>query len=203
MDYQRLNDSDKPITLNVGGHIYTTAFSTLTRYPDSTLGILFGGGQKSAMLDERGNYFLDRDGEIFRYVLNYLRTGQLNLPSKFPNFDLLCAEAEYYQIPGFGVALAKYRAGLGNICVILDVSPEGSSLGVFGARNLLEETLGTTSGKFRSQYYSDCVVKAVEIFDKLTARGFILQGATATSSETEENGLNQQQTWTFCRSCYT
>jgi hypothetical protein len=37
------NTFDKIVTLNVGGTKYTTSLSTLTKYPDSMLGVMFSG----------------------------------------------------------------------------------------------------------------------------------------------------------------
>ena len=49
---------------------------------------------------EDGSYFIDRDGTHFRYILNYLRTGQLIVPEdKIIRRELL-TEAEFYQIQG-------------------------------------------------------------------------------------------------------
>ena len=49
---------------------------------------------------EDGSYFIDRDGTHFRYILNYLRTGQLVVPEdKIVRRELL-TEAEFYQIQG-------------------------------------------------------------------------------------------------------
>ena len=67
------------IKLDIGGHLFTTTKLTLTKYPESVLGIMFGrqyhmkrdsdGRQKE---EDRTN-FIDRDGTHFRYILNYLR----------------------------------------------------------------------------------------------------------------------------------
>ncbi|CAF1189584.1 unnamed protein product [Didymodactylos carnosus] len=48
--------------------------------------------------DEDGRYFIDRDGSIFRYVLNYLRDKTLNLPDNFNELKQLKHEADFYQI---------------------------------------------------------------------------------------------------------
>ena len=49
---------------------------------------------------EDGSYFIDRDGTHFRYILNYLRTGQLVVPEdKIVRRELL-SEAEFYQVQG-------------------------------------------------------------------------------------------------------
>ena len=49
---------------------------------------------------EDGSYFIDRDGTHFRYILNYLRTGQLIVPEDKVLRKELLAEAECYQIEG-------------------------------------------------------------------------------------------------------
>ena len=49
---------------------------------------------------EDGSYFIDRDGTHFRYILNYLRTGQLVVPEdKIVRRELL-NEAEFYRVQG-------------------------------------------------------------------------------------------------------
>ncbi|XP_041055031.1 BTB/POZ domain-containing protein KCTD21-like [Carcharodon carcharias] len=86
-----------PITLNVGGKLYTSSLATLTRYPDSMLGVMFSGKMPSTS-DQHGNFFIDRDGKIFRYILNFLRTSNLDLPDDFQEVGLLKREADFYQI---------------------------------------------------------------------------------------------------------
>ena len=91
---------DEVINLNVGGRIYTTSRSTLTRYPDSMLGAMFSGRIQSTR-DMEGNYVIDGDGPLFRYVLNFLRRSVLTLPEEFKELDMLEAEADFYQIQEF------------------------------------------------------------------------------------------------------
>ncbi|CAL8367777.1 unnamed protein product [Lota lota] len=88
---------NNPVTLNVGGHLYTTSLSTLQRYSDSMLGAMFRGDFPTTQ-DSKGNYFIDRDGTLFRYILNFLRTSELTLPVDFTEIDLLRKEADFYQI---------------------------------------------------------------------------------------------------------
>ena len=54
---------------------------------------------------EDGSYFIDRDGTHFRYILNYLRTGQLIVPEDKIVREELLAEAEFYQVEGIIKAL--------------------------------------------------------------------------------------------------
>ena len=90
-------DNSNIITLNVGGTKYTTSINTLTKYPASMLGIMFAGNLPSTK-DVDGAYFIDADGDMFIYVLNFLRRNQLSLPSEFQEYDRLLVEAEFFQI---------------------------------------------------------------------------------------------------------
>nr|XP_029540702.1 BTB/POZ domain-containing protein KCTD21-like [Oncorhynchus nerka] len=91
------NSLSDPVSLNVGGEIYTTTLDTLTRYRDSMLGAMFTG-QISTLRDKRGNIFIDRDRKIFRYILNFLRSSSLDLPDGFSEMRLLRREADFFQI---------------------------------------------------------------------------------------------------------
>ena len=59
-------------------------------------------GRFDTKSSEDGSYFIDRDGTHFRYILNYLRTGQLIVPTdEMARIrDELLAEAEFYQVEG-------------------------------------------------------------------------------------------------------
>ena len=47
---------------------------------------------------EDRSYLIDRDGTHFRYIRNYLRTGQLIVPEDKVLRKELLAEAQFYQI---------------------------------------------------------------------------------------------------------
>ena len=58
--------------LDIGGtHKITTTKSTLCSAPDSTLAAMFSGRHK--LNRHNGRVFIDRDGETFMMVINYLR----------------------------------------------------------------------------------------------------------------------------------
>ena len=96
------------IRLNVGGVIHTTTRTTLCTYPESMLGAMFSG-DFGANVDENGHYFIDRDGEIFKHVLNFLRSNRITLPEDFTEWDLLLSEADFYQIQPMIDALKSVR----------------------------------------------------------------------------------------------
>ena len=86
------------VNLNVGGQIYTTSLATLTKYSESMLGAMFSG-RFAAQKDPNGNYFIDRDGALFRYILGFLRNDELHVPENSHEFGSLLKEAEFFQIP--------------------------------------------------------------------------------------------------------
>ena len=88
---------DQIVRLNVGGVYYMTTKSTLCQFPESMLGAMFNGSMTNTV-DDAGCYFIDRDGELFRYVLNFLRSSQLALADDFKQIDQLAAEADFFQI---------------------------------------------------------------------------------------------------------
>lgn len=100
--------SDSMVMVNVGGVLYTTTSFTLQKYPDSMLGALMSGKFQTTH-DAQGNVFIDRDGHIFRHILNFLRTSALCLPSDFTEMELLYAEADFYQIKPLINLLNQYK----------------------------------------------------------------------------------------------
>jgi len=94
------------VELNVGGVFYTTALTTLTRESDSHLAALFTD-KSTVEKDAKGKYFLDRDGVLFRYVLDFLRNQALVLPEGFRERERLKQEANFYGLPGLEEALME------------------------------------------------------------------------------------------------
>ena len=68
----RDNSSEGPININVGGRLFTCTRATLCSQPASMLASMFD--QDSAfgahVVDKEGHIFIDRDGELFQYVLD-------------------------------------------------------------------------------------------------------------------------------------
>jgi len=88
------------VKLNVGGQRYITTWSTLFSKGDNFFTVLLDnekGDGVPYVLDEEGYIFIDRDGELFRHVLYYLRTGILSKPDNLP-ISQLESELDYYQV---------------------------------------------------------------------------------------------------------
>ena len=54
------------VKLNVGGTMYTVPLPLLNKYPDSNLCHWVNGPDRR--MDESGNYYIDGDGTLFRYI---------------------------------------------------------------------------------------------------------------------------------------
>lgn len=97
------------VELNVGGVYYTTSLETLVNQPESKLAEMFTG-KKPIAKDSKGRYFLDRDGVLFRYVIDFLRDGTLILPECFRERERLKREAQKYALPGLIEAITSESA---------------------------------------------------------------------------------------------
>lgn len=102
------NDIDEIIEMNVGGVHYSTTKRTLTSDKNSRLAEMFANDSdsdkdnqsSSPMKDSKGRIFIDREGALFRYILEFLRYGEIQLPQGFLEKRRLIREAEYFKIDG-------------------------------------------------------------------------------------------------------
>lgn len=93
-----LDNMSEIVYLCVGGKKYQTSLDTLCKDQDSMLSAMFSG-RHNLSKDLSGYYFIDRDGKLFRYILNYLRNLELDLPAGQPHLIAnLLKEAEYFQL---------------------------------------------------------------------------------------------------------
>uniref|UniRef100_A0A2K5QZG4 Potassium channel tetramerisation-type BTB domain-containing protein n=1 Tax=Cebus imitator TaxID=2715852 RepID=A0A2K5QZG4_CEBIM len=88
------------VELNVGCQVCVTRRCTVVSVPDSLLWRMFTQQQPQELArDSKGRFFLDRDGLLFRHILDYLRDLQLVLPDYFPERSRLQRQAEYVKLP--------------------------------------------------------------------------------------------------------
>ena len=99
------------IELNVGGVIYATTLGTLQQAEsDSPLANLTSDNRILFGRDSKNRVFIDRDGILFRYILDCLRNKKLSLPVNFTERDRLRIEAEFYRLNGMAQALRQIRS---------------------------------------------------------------------------------------------
>nr|XP_028584189.1 BTB/POZ domain-containing protein KCTD12 [Podarcis muralis] len=123
------------VELNVGGQVYVTRRGTVLSVRGSLLWRMFSEQAASELpRDSKGRFFLDRDGFLFRYILDYLRDQELVLPERFPERSRLQREAEYFQLPelarrlaaaGLPSAAARFSGLLRDASVCADEPPPG------------------------------------------------------------------------------
>ena len=122
------------IVLDVGGMHYSTSRSTLTKYPESMLAVMFSGRHDlETMQCKDGSFFIDRDGTHFRHILNYLRDGEEvveSFPKSVDTLLELLREANFYQLDGLASLLKpllrKYDIVAQNQIELLFLSASGT-----------------------------------------------------------------------------
>ncbi|XP_022907484.1 BTB/POZ domain-containing protein KCTD16 [Onthophagus taurus] len=216
--------SSEIVELNVGGVFYTTTSRTLTTQPDSKLTILFNN-KENALRDSKGRIFIDRDGVLFRYIIDFLRDGTLSLPETFREKERLKREAEYYQLPALiesltvnlqhqqpGVITVGYRGsfqfgkdGLADVKF-----RKLSRILVCGRVSLCREVFGETLNESRDpdhgiveRYTSRFFLKhsfLEQAFDMLTEQGFKLvgscgSGTAGTAAEPKPGVDTEENKW--------
>lgn len=150
------SDSSSPfseiIELNVGGQVYVTRHKTLIAVPDSLLWNMFSKkSPKELARDSKGRFFLDRDGFLFRYILDYLRDLNLVLPDYFPEKSRLQREADFFQLQDLAKRLSPRMSKDNSISEEISQSDTEEGVQQCGASGAME-TLRTmtSSGAMRS-----------------------------------------------------
>ena len=88
------------IELNVGGVNYTTTLATLLKHESSMLAQMFNE-PFAVPQDAAGRWFIDRNGKLFGYILDYLRDGFLHgiAVEDGPLITQLASELAQYGLP--------------------------------------------------------------------------------------------------------
>lgn len=123
------DEADSRVVLNVGGTRFETYLSTLTRYPNTTLGTMFSERNRPMLhFNKEGEVFFDRSPALFEPILAFYRNGVLRRP---PHVDprLFAEECAF-----FGVAGAKRGAPR---------NPPMSFLGFGDEYDISEDSLGS------------------------------------------------------------
>ncbi|KAM3866582.1 BTB/POZ domain-containing protein KCTD16-like [Diretmus argenteus] len=183
------------IELNVGGQVYYTRHATLTSFPNSLLGRLFSnkkGSSNDLSRDLRGRYFIDRDGFLFRYVLDYLRDKQVVLPDHFPERGRLKREAEYFHLPDLAKLLSPEELRLypDDLCDLDDAS-QGSDQRFYSSY-CLDRRYGYITVGFKGACATGGRESQVDVKAKKVARIFI-SGRIGLAKEVFGDALNESR----------
>lgn len=88
------------VKLNVGGRHFEISRSLANQYPGSMLHRLVSETWHKSNHDR--TIFIDRDGDMFRYIVNYMRYGSIELPPSVPK-TMFHRELDYYQLANTGI----------------------------------------------------------------------------------------------------
>jgi BTB/POZ domain len=80
------------VQYNVGGKMYEVSQSLIDQYPNTILSL---ANSKPERTNKNTPIFIDRNGERFQYVLDYMRDGSVQLPMTISKESLL-KDMEYY-----------------------------------------------------------------------------------------------------------
>eukprot|EP00050_Salpingoeca_kvevrii_P012030 m.19956 g.19956 ORF g.19956 m.19956 type:complete len:273 (+) comp3790_c0_seq1:39-857(+) len=165
------------IKLNVGGHLYYTTLSTLTKQGNNMLASMFSG-RMEVTYDPDGWVIIDRDGRHFGRILNFLRDGSVALPQDDEELESLLAEARYYLLDGLVQAITQTRdQSFSPSCLVpvlwsdseaewqrlVQVSRDGPPVVIFAYHR--------GNNKFSYTPPSDdCLLKNIELFDKISTK---------------------------------
>eukprot|EP00730_Choanoeca_flexa_P004172 TRINITY_DN11619_c0_g2_i7.p1 TRINITY_DN11619_c0_g2~~TRINITY_DN11619_c0_g2_i7.p1 ORF type:complete len:730 (+),score=135.69 TRINITY_DN11619_c0_g2_i7:127-2316(+) len=88
-------DPDGWVKLNVGGRVFETTMTTLSRVPDSMLKTMLTSDHWKSTLDDQGAIRIDRNPRYFEPLLTYMRDGTFILDPGLSARGVL-AEAHYF-----------------------------------------------------------------------------------------------------------
>ncbi|KAK7945597.1 hypothetical protein WMY93_001325 [Mugilogobius chulae] len=197
----QLTKSNAPVHIDVGGHMYTSSLATLTKFPESRIGRLFDGTEPIVLDSLKQHYFIDRDGHMFRYILNFLRTSKLLIPDDFKDYSLLYEEARYFQLHPMLSELERWRQDqeLSRVsrpceCLVVRVAPDlGERITLSGDKALIEDVFPEigdvmcnsvnagwnhdSTHVIRFPLNGYCHLNSVQVLERLQQRGFEIAGS--------------------------
>ncbi|KAJ7338763.1 hypothetical protein JRQ81_012665 [Phrynocephalus forsythii] len=197
----QLTKSNAPVHIDVGGHMYTSSLATLTKYPESRIGRLFDGTEPIVLDSLKQHYFIDRDGQMFRYILNFLRTSKLLIPDDFKDYSLLYEEAKYFQLQPMLGEMERWkqdretgRFSKSCECLVVRVAPDlGERITLSGDKSLIEEVFPEigdvmcnsvnagwnhdSTHVIRFPLNGYCHLNSVQVLERLQQRGFEIVGS--------------------------
>jgi len=107
-EYFAQQHSSCKVVLRVGQRQFWTTSSVLLSRPDT---YFHGMLNPEFKREDDGTFFIARDGESFAHVLEYLTYGEISLDPDSPLLGRICADADFYGLPGLREAAERLSAG--------------------------------------------------------------------------------------------
>eukprot|EP01100_Stratorugosa_tubuloviscum_P001121 TRINITY_DN124_c0_g1_i4.p1 TRINITY_DN124_c0_g1~~TRINITY_DN124_c0_g1_i4.p1 ORF type:complete len:273 (+),score=92.90 TRINITY_DN124_c0_g1_i4:95-913(+) len=161
----------KELILNVGGIRYSTSIETLNKIENSVFGEFFKENNWENELNDRKELFIDRNGEIFKYIIEYFRTGKIFLPLSILEQRQFYEEASFYRIFHFnGTSLLNYEFQ----CILNKF---------YGDKNKRWQLIyKATRGEFRnSKFHGKCDNQGETMIIIKSDNGYLFGGYTSLS----------------------
>jgi len=164
------------ITLNVGGKLFTSTYDTLTQHGGSKIASMVAG-REVVMKDTEGNVFIDRDGSLFKFVLEYLRDGST---WKMPEDDQYLLARLIREFKFFGLSPTLPNLFKGTTLLSFDQQQQIQEwLGFQSKWRLVYK--GITDGFSAIDFHARCDKKGETITVICSKTGFLFGGYTPLS----------------------
>ncbi|AWP09059.1 putative BTB/POZ domain-containing protein kctd15-like [Scophthalmus maximus] len=196
----QLTKANAPVHIDVGGHMYTSCLATLTKFPESRISRLFNGTEPIVLDGLKQHYFIDRDGEMFSFILSFLRSCRLLLPEDFKYFPQLYEEARFYQLTPMVRSLERWQAEREAQrappceCLVVRVTPDlGERIALSGEKVLIEDAFPETGdimcNSVNASWNLDpthvirfplngyCRLNSVQVLERLFQKGFSIKAS--------------------------
>ncbi|PVD20315.1 hypothetical protein C0Q70_18469 [Pomacea canaliculata] len=185
---------------------------------------MFNGNIPIVLDTLKQHYFIDRDGKLFRYILNYLRSQRLIVPERFDEYEQLYEEARFYELAGLlreleAVKKNKEAMGVSGAdggyvdCIAVSISPDlGERISLSAERPLLEEVFPEltsalmdtrNSGWHLDNHYvirfplnGFCKLNSVQVMQRLLNHAFVVIASSGGGVEGQ-----QFSEYVFARNC--
>ncbi|XP_041035930.1 BTB/POZ domain-containing adapter for CUL3-mediated RhoA degradation protein 1-like [Carcharodon carcharias] len=169
------SSSSKYVKFNVGGFLHYTTVQTLSKQETALKAM--SDGNTEVLRDQEGWILVDRSGQHFGTLLNYLRDGSIPLPEAVREIKELLLEAKYYLIEGLvedcQQALKRRIESCEAECRIpmITSAKEEQKIISASAKPVVKLVHNRSNNKYSYTSNSDDnLLKNIELFDKLALR---------------------------------
>jgi len=186
--------ANNKITLDVGGKRFATSKDTLLSSKGSFFEAMLGSGNWKPDVD--GSYFIDRNPKLFPVILDFLRSGKVNM-RKY-GYDIgeeLQAELDFYQIQ---LPEAAIPFGIFAESKLLDLEQKKKIVEWLGRKPITTFLYCASRDGFgASAFHLKCDNKGATVVIIKSSNGFVFGGYSATSWDSMSGYRGNPSTFLF------